>query len=167
MMRNASHGRRVRAVFLGVLIALLVLAVVSIGASFMFSINSGIDDAYALWGAAEMVIDYMKTHEGSWPRDWNDLRPQFNANNGRVGGWTFSRFEDRIAIDFNADPNQLCQESVESPRATFRVIWATHDSGVRIGDDPNQKLCDYFRNEDERGNFRAGPDVGKRKDSPK
>lgn len=27
-----------------------------------------LDDAYAQWGAAEMVIDYMADHDGEWPK---------------------------------------------------------------------------------------------------
>jgi len=34
-----------------------------------------------------------------------------------------------------------------SPLLTFRVIWAKRDTGVRVGDDPNQMLCDLFRKE--------------------
>jgi hypothetical protein len=34
-----------------------------------------IDDAYALWGAGEMVVRYMEEHDGRWPRGWGDLKP--------------------------------------------------------------------------------------------
>jgi hypothetical protein len=37
-------------------------------ALFLFiNLTWGIDDAYAKWGAADMVIDYMRAHEGRWP----------------------------------------------------------------------------------------------------
>jgi hypothetical protein len=45
-----------------------------------------VDDAYALWGAAEMVVEYLDTHDGRWPKGWDDLRPYFDAGAGRVGG---------------------------------------------------------------------------------
>jgi hypothetical protein len=48
-----------------------------------------VDDAYALWGAGEMVVDYMEDHEGRWPKGWNDLKSYFDAGGGRVGGWSF------------------------------------------------------------------------------
>ena len=139
-MLTAVRNKR----FLGVLIAVAIFAGLAVGVYFVIPLDDDIDDGYALWGAAEMVIDYMKTHDGNWPRSWDDLRPQFNVNNGCVGGWSFSRFQERIAIDFNADPDQLYRKSVELPRAPFRVIWPKRDSGVRIGDDANQMLCDYF-----------------------
>ena len=147
-MQIMFRTKRYYIVFCSILAILVVFGVVVAGVYFMLPLGSGIDDGYALWGAGEMVIDYMKTHNGEWPRSWEDLRPQFNINNGRVGGWSFSHFQNRIAIDFNADIDQLYQKSIESPRRTFRVIWARHDSGVRVGDDPNQILCDYFRQKD-------------------
>ena len=27
-----------------------------------------IDDAYALWGAGEMVVHYLEDHDGRWPK---------------------------------------------------------------------------------------------------
>jgi hypothetical protein len=92
-----------------------------------------------------MVIAYMEAHDGEWPRSWDDLRPQFDAGNGNVPGRTFREFQSRIRIDFDADPDQLYRKSVESPRASFRVIWPKWELFVRVGDDPNQRLCNYFR----------------------
>ena len=157
-------AKRYRPVFFGVLLALVVLA--AVGVCFMLPLGSGIDDGYALWGAGEMVIDYLKKHDGKWPRSWDDLRPQFSVNNGRVGGWSFSQFQDRIRIDFNADPDDLRRKCAESSHATFQVIWAKRDSGVRVGDDPNQTLCDYFRQQEKRGRAAGDPGGGK-KEPPK
>jgi hypothetical protein len=33
------------------------------------------DDAYALWGAGDMVVKYMEDHGGRWPKGWGDLKP--------------------------------------------------------------------------------------------
>lgn len=143
-MQAVSHKKRVLCLLAGILVAVLVLAMASFGLYLMISLDSGIDDGYALWGAGEMVIEYLKVH-GRMPRNWDDLQPQFSAKNGRVGGWSFGQFQDRIGIDFNADANELRRKSAESPVASFRVIWAKWDAGVRVGEDPNQMLCDYFR----------------------
>jgi len=137
-------------------ISVVLLTVLSAGLWLLLPLNSGIDDGYALWGAGEMVIDYLKTHDGKWPRSWDDLRPQFSVNNGRVGGWSFSQFQDRVGIDFNADPDDLRRKSSGSPHADFRVIWAKRDSGIRVGDDPNQMLCDYFRQQEKRATKKRG-----------
>jgi hypothetical protein len=129
----------------GTLAALLPLLAIAGFAYLACTTRTGVNDAYAMWGAADMVIDYMETHDGQWPRSWQDLRPQFQMDEGRVPGWSFSEFQGRIAIDFEADARWLCEQAVESPRATFRVVWANGSHGVRIGDGPNQMLCDYFR----------------------
>jgi hypothetical protein len=143
--RAKGAGSRHRVMCVRAIIATIVLAVAGVVIYIVLGFSYGIDDGYALWGASDMVIDYMRTHNGNWPRSWEDLRPQFNANNGRVGGWSFSHYQDRVAIDFNADPDQLRRKSAASPQATFRVIWAKWPFGVTVGDGPNQMLCDYFR----------------------
>ena len=137
---------RIIAIVAGVFFCLFLVAAVY----FFLTISAGINDAYALWGAADMVIDYMETHDGHWPRSWDDLRPQFEAGGSGVGGWSFEKYQDRITIDFNADPNELRRLSLDSPEASFRVIWANSlnarlGSETHIGDGPNQMLCDYFR----------------------
>ena len=60
------------------------------------NIYFGIDDAYAQWGAADMVIDYLESHGGEWPTNWEALVPAFNAGGGRVGGWSFAQFRRRV-----------------------------------------------------------------------
>lgn len=138
------HGQYV----FNMLMTFALIAVVCGGLLFAYFaltlLGPGIDDAYALWGAGDMLIDYMET-QGEWPRSWDDLRPQFDLNNGRVGGWSFAEYQERIRIDFTADPEELRRKSIVSPYASFRVIWARRDCGVRVGDDPNQMLCNYFR----------------------
>lgn len=144
MPESISQARRRRRTVLGVLFTLLVLAVLCIGTAIWMSFTYGIDDGYAQWGAAEMVIDYLETHDGAWPRSWDDLQPQFDADKGRVG-WTYDRFQDRIGINFDADPDLLRRESLESRSATFCVVWPKSWFAANVGDDPNQRLCDYFR----------------------
>ena len=63
-----------------------------------------VDDAYALWGAGEMVVNHMEDHEGRWPRGWDDLRPYFDAGGGRVGGWSFDEYQRHVTIRWDVDP---------------------------------------------------------------
>ena len=114
-------------------------------AFFVLSIDDGTDDAYAAWGAGEMVIDYMNTHSGRWPHDWNDLQPQFQVNNGRVGGWTFSQFQSHIYIDFNVNSEDLRAKAIASRYLPFHVIWPKRRLKVYIGGhEPNQMIFEYF-----------------------
>lgn len=33
----------------------------------------GIDDAYAQWGAADRLIEFMEANDGRWPTGWEEL----------------------------------------------------------------------------------------------
>jgi hypothetical protein len=155
-MLPALHERRSRRTLYWVLLIITLLTLLLGGVYIVVAVNYGVDDGYALWGAAEMVIDYMEIHDGDWPRNWEDLRPQFNASNGNVPGWTFEEYQSRIAIDFNADPDELYRKSLESPHPTFRVIWPKWELLVRVGGDPNQRLYNYFRRKGKRDESEEG-----------
>jgi hypothetical protein len=110
-----------------------------------YEVAYGVDDAYAQWGAGDMVIGYMNDHDGEWPRSWDSLSPYFADSNGRVGGWSYQKYQQRIWIDFNADPLELEQQALKSDQATFNVIDATYSNAV-WGDGPDQQIHHYFRN---------------------
>src|ERR1700678_2484576 len=81
-----------------------------------------VDDAYALWGAGEMVVNYMEDHEGQWPKGWNDLKLYFDAGGGRVGGWSFPDYQRRVEIRWDVDPAVLEAAAKANPGPTFQVI---------------------------------------------
>lgn len=109
------------------------------------NIYNGIDDAYAQWGAVDMVVGYMRDHDGKWPPDWNSLKPYFDQNNGRVGGWSYERFQSHVFIDFTADAKHLRRLSKESDTVAFDVIHATSLWGAQFGSGPNEMLCRYLK----------------------
>ena len=109
------------------------------------SVYNGIDDAYAQWGAADMVIDYMREHDGKWPPDWESLRPYFDRNNGRVAGWSYDRFQSHVFIDFTANAEHLRKLSEQSDTIPFDVIHATSIWGARFAGGPNEMLHLYFK----------------------
>ena len=76
--------------YAAVVIALVVVAFAGV----VIASFSRLDDAYAQWGAADMLIDYMGDHDGDWPKQWADLRPHYDAGGGRVAGWDFDRYTD-------------------------------------------------------------------------
>ena len=112
---------------------------------FSVNIHYGLDDAYAQCGAADMVVDYMRDHDGKWPPDWDSLKPYFDCNNGRVGGWSFERFQSHVYMDFSADAERLRQLSQESETASFDVIHATSVWGAQMDDGPIAILHWHFR----------------------
>jgi hypothetical protein len=109
------------------------------------NIYNGIDDAYAQWGAADMVVAYMRDHDGKWPPDWASLKPYFDQNNGRVGDWSYERFQSHVFIDFAADAMHLRRLSWESDTVVFDVIHATSLWADQFNGGPNEILHRYFR----------------------
>ena len=123
-------------------IAILIpIALVYIGVN----TYNGIEDAYAQWGAADMVVGYMRDHDGKWPPDWDSLKPYFDLNNGRVGGWSYERFQSHVFVDFTANAEHLRRLAKESDTASFDVIHATSLWGAQFGGGPNEMLHLYFR----------------------
>ena len=138
------HGVRLTKLLIALLI--LAFAVPAVFATYRIISLDWVDDAYVLWGAGEMVVDYMKDHDSHWPRGWEDLKPYFEAGGGRVGGWSFEEYQRHVSIKWDVDPAELRAESRETPRPTFRVIvpreWL---AGTWGGHEPNEILYRYFR----------------------
>ncbi len=129
--------RTLIAVAILLLIALVYVAV---------NVYNHTDDAYAQWGAANMVIDYMRDHDGDWPPDWDSLARYFAMNNGRVSGWSYADFQSNVFIDFSADADSLRKLAIESDAIQFDVIHATSVWGQQFEDGPNGMLYRYLRN---------------------
>ena len=115
------------------------------------NIFNHIDDAYAQWGAADMVMDYMDDHNGQWPSDWESLEPYFAKNNGRVSGWSYSKFQSHVFIDFTANADSLRKLSNNSDTIPFDAIHAYSVWGSQMDDGPNGMLYRYFRDRDRSG----------------
>jgi len=139
-----SNGWQVKRVLIcaGIVLAILVpIALIYAG----LKIYEGIDDAYAQWGAADMVVSYMRDHNGTWPPDWHSLKPYFDRSHGRVAGCSYEQFQSRVFIDFGADADHLRKLSSDSDIVPFDVIHATSFWGAQMGDGPNAMLHGYFR----------------------
>ena len=131
-----SHPIRYITLIFGCAIALFVL--------FVAMSISHLDDAYAQWGAADMVINYMEDHDGEWPQDWSDLRPYFDAGGSRVSGWSYDKFQQHVWIDFSADPIELRRLSQSVTAPPFNVIDSTSIFGPQFDDGPNRMLLRHF-----------------------
>ncbi len=102
-----------------------------------------IEDNYAQWDVTDRIIDYMEANGGKWPRNWDDLRPNFESLAGRTG-WPFELYQSRIFIDFNVDVDKLRTSALSSEHPNFDVVHAKYMWGlVDIG--PNQIIHTYFR----------------------
>lgn len=82
-----------------------------------------IPDCYAQEWVAGMVITHMKTHEGRWPRDWDDLREPYEIATRRSGRpWSFDELRSRVDVDFAADPSILAKAPLRTDEPPFHVI---------------------------------------------
>jgi hypothetical protein len=99
-------------------------ALVAALALVLLNATMGIDNAYAERGAADMVIDYMRAHDGRWPSNWQAFHPLFEAGGGRVGGWSFQQYQSRVHVDFDADADDLRRLSTQSSSVPFDAIHA-------------------------------------------
>jgi hypothetical protein len=105
--------------------------------------------AYALWGAGDMEVGYLKDHDGQWPRGWGDLKPYFDAGGGRVGGWSYSEYQRHVAIEWDVNTAAIEFAVRTNPRPTFQVITPKDWLITTIkGHDPNEILYHYFREKD-------------------
>lgn len=76
--------------------------------------------------ATGMVQDFVETHDGRWPRSWEELAK--NQNPPQIS----PSLRQRVIIDFDADPAALARQRneefiaispVQPPSATYRDYW--------------------------------------------
>jgi hypothetical protein len=129
-----------------VIVAICAVAMVVVPIVWRVVTLEWVDDAYVLWGAGEMVVDYMENHDGQWPRGWDDLRSYFEAGGGRVGGWSFEKYQEHVSIRWDVDVAALLATAKASSRPPFRVIaprkWFAATMG---GHEPNEIVYHYLR----------------------
>ena len=69
---------------------------------------------HATIGTVEAVEDFVRKHDGAWPRSWGELEqtsPQIRDAYGFTDGR--AKIEEFVSIDFNANPDQLMKQSEE------------------------------------------------------
>lgn len=133
-------------VILGVLISLIVAAgYVAYEFNHYWSVT--VPKAYAAWWVGDLVIDHMDRTGGRWPREWDDLREDYDAAIKRSGKvWTFEDLMKHIEVDWNADPAQLATAEPNKHGPPFHVIRARDGRDASWGGhEPNQMIFDYLR----------------------
>jgi hypothetical protein len=136
------------------LIVIAIAAVVALGFSYAIRVNQMSRDSYAVWWVADMCVEHMATNNGDWPRNWDDLRDDYQACVARSGQpWSFDELSARVAIDWDADPHRLASLAANSgAMRDFRVIWLRNGSDAHWeGSEPNQIVLDYIRSQDAHG----------------
>lgn len=145
-------------------ILFIVLAVLIAGVGFVvwfgYQVMQVPRDAYAVWWTADLVIEHMEKHEGSWPRSWDQLRVTSDqAYKGTVStnrdGTTIAEFrprdsidelQRRVEIDWSADPKDLAKAEFKESGPPFRVIWLRNGKSIHYsGKEPNDMVLEYLK----------------------
>jgi hypothetical protein len=123
------------------LVALLTIALGHCGYGLYHHLSVEIPDAYAVQAAAVLVIEYMDTHDGTWPSGWEDLREA-----SRARGKTMDKLPELVEIDWHAHPADLVKVGVSDRRPPFKVIWLRDGSNVHwSSSEPNQMILEHLQ----------------------
>ena len=130
---------------------LVLLATIAYIGFDMWRTVTQIPEAYAAWDAASLVIEYMDTHDGAWPRSWDELLTATKTlpKDGRqIRGTPIDQFPTFVRIDWAADPSKLAEAIPELDALPFRVITRADGSDFPTlwsGAEPNTLVWKYLK----------------------
>lgn len=128
-------------------VALAIVGVVIYGGFLVHRIlHTDLPNAYAVEWVAELVVQHMDANDGAWPRDWDELRDDYQTLTEDLGStWSFEELQSRVAIDWQADPATLIDQASATVDVPFNVIWLQDGSSDHwVGREPNQVVLDYL-----------------------
>jgi hypothetical protein len=137
----ASRPGRVRR---QVIIAVVLLLVVNGVVSYVRYVIRGVENAYAVWNVADMIVIHLETHSGRWPSGWDELqvaaRVWSRHDDTDIGFW-----RDRVDVDFNADPKQLAAAPFDPQREErpFNVVRSRRAPRAYYTE-PNVRIWSYL-----------------------
>lgn len=126
----------------------LIVALLCVCGVFLRGLVSAPDDAYAMWGAGDLLIEFMIANDGRWPDDWDELDTYLESTSDKsTMGGSVAELEKRILINFDFDPAQARKsirrgesEAILRPVRTLSGF-NTHFDTV----EPNQRIHDYLK----------------------
>ena len=109
-----------------ILAAAAVVLVALVLSTVLRLVDRAVQNAYAVWNVADLIVDHMRAHDGRWPRDWSDLaaacRQRYPSSDvDRM----IAEYRERVVVDFSADPQAL-RAAPFDPRTQdrpFSVVW--------------------------------------------
>lgn len=106
-----------------------------------------VPNCYAVWWVADMVIEHLESNGGRWPTTWDDLQDDYDACVRRSGAaWKFDELQERVTVDWNANPSELARSSAETEGPPFLVIKVRNNVNVYWGhQEPNRKILEYLK----------------------
>lgn len=162
-----------RRLILGLGMAALAIAV-WVAVVFVRAVLDVPRQAYAVWWTADLVVAYMESHEGAWPRGWEDLRPLTEvatevSETKEPDGNVIVEFRPKagiqelqryVEVDWSADPGELLRVPRREAGPPFRVIYLRNGRTTHYeGREPNQMILEYLEVK-HRGNARRAAEPG-------
>lgn len=145
-------------------IIIIVVAVLLAGAGFTawfgYQVLLVPRDAYAVWWTADLVIEHMDKHGGSWPRSWDELRTtgdqayKGTTSTNRDGTMiaefrardTIDELKQRVEIDWKANPKTLANAEFKEKGPPFRAIWLRNGKSTHYSSkEPNDMVLEYLK----------------------
>ena len=154
-----KKNTRRRKIFVRCFLAAVAIAVLVAGwlvYEILYTLH-GLPEAYAAWDTGSLVIEYMDTNEGEWPRSWDQLLTVVTPGSSEgvllhgasAGDVKYARsLEQVVAVDWTADPEQLAQTELQEGELPFRVITRKDGSDFPVlweGAEPNEMIWRYLR----------------------
>ena len=141
-----THCRKVR-----VWACVIVLVALVIGAGlacywFVAKATDRVVDEYAALQATDMLIAFMRTHQGEWPKRWEDLRDVYEvvAAQGE-SSCTFDKLNEIVWIDFEITPDELKEQARwRGGRHRTFLRLRSGRAPVWFGVDMNKKILEYL-----------------------
>ena len=110
------------------------------------SVSTSIRNAYALEWAGDMVIEYMDTNHGQWPKSWDNLRePYVELCKYAVPPCSFDELQATVRVDWNADLDELVRTVPAADVTSLSVVYIEGSTSHWPGADPNQMILDYIK----------------------
>ncbi|MEX2308221.1 MAG: hypothetical protein WD738_11540 [Pirellulales bacterium] len=129
------------------IVACILVVALGVGGWAIHRSMEGVRNAYAVWWVADMVVEHLKANNGAWPRNWDELRDDYQTCVERSGQpWSFEELQNRVAIDWRADPSQLAALANRDFTPPFCVIWLSDGTNSHWEHaEPNQIIADYLK----------------------
>jgi len=137
-----------------------LLSIIGLVVWFGYQVSQVRPNAYAVWWTADLVIEHMERHGGAWPQSWEELRATSDqaykgaVSTNRDGIWIaesrprarIDELQQRVEIDWNADPRELAKTDFTESGPPFRVIWLRNGRSTHYsGKEPNDMVLEYLK----------------------
>jgi hypothetical protein len=138
-----------RRVLLGVG-ALALASVLFIGYAIFHLVQVVIPHSYAAWETGDLMVTYLETHHGRWPRGWEDLREAnaILAQRGRPIYCAFDQLPGIVKIDWSVDSEALARLAASNGNYRLKVVTQTNGSRLEANwgkdTEPNARIQRYL-----------------------